>query len=86
MILIILISQIVMIGFYFFLLNYINLFKSLFWIVLIGVLIAFIPNALTSLALSNNVITYIQAQIFFNITGALVITFLWQLLKDIKLE
>lgn len=86
MILIILISQIVMIGFYFFLLNYINLFKSLFWIVLTGVLIAFIPNALTSLALSNNVITYIQAQIFFNITGALVITFLWQLLKDIKLE
>lgn len=65
-------------------LNYSDLFKSLFWAVLIGVLVAFIPNALTSLALSNNVISYLEAQIFFNLTGAVVIMFLWYLLKDIK--
>lgn len=61
-----------------------HLFNNMFWVVSVGVFIAMIPNFITSLYLSEGIITVYLSQWLFSITGALVITFLWYLLKDVK--
>jgi hypothetical protein len=58
------------------------LFKDLFVLVSIIVLLAFIPNLATSLSISNNYITNIESQILFGITGFIVLIALWTVLKD----
>lgn len=64
------------------LLLYKELFNNLFNLVSTIVLIAFLPNFLTSLLLLNNTITIGQSQIIFSITGAIVYITLWRLLKN----
>lgn len=61
-----------------------HLFNNMFWVVSVGVLIAMIPNFITSLYLSEGIITVYLSQWLFSITGGIVITFLWYLLKDVK--
>ena len=61
-----------------------HLFNNMFWVVSVGVLIAMIPNFITSLYLSEGAITVYLSQWLFSITGALVLTFLWYLLKDVS--
>lgn len=59
-----------------------ELFTNLFWLVLSGVLIAFIPNFATSLVVSTGSINTMQSEILFSITGAIVLTFLWKVLSN----
>lgn len=58
------------------------LFADLFTLVSAIVLLAFIPNLITSLSISNNYITDIESQILFGITGFIVLVSLWTVLKN----
>lgn len=61
-----------------------HLFDNMFWVVCLGVAAAMIPNFITSVYLNEGFITNGTSQWLFSITGSLVITFLWYLLKDVK--
>ncbi len=58
------------------------LFSTLFNLVSAIVLLAFIPNLITSLSFANKYITFIESQILFSITGFIALVFLWVVLKD----
>ena len=66
------------------LLTFKHLFDNMFWVVCLGVAVAMIPNFITSLYLMEGIINKYTGQWLFSITGALVITFLWYLLKNVK--
>lgn len=61
-----------------------HLFDNMFWVVCLGVAVAMIPNFITSLYLTEGIINIYTSQCLFSITGALVVAFLWYLLKDVK--
>jgi len=61
----------------------ITLFNTVFNLVSTAVILAFIPNFITSLLLSREIINGIESQIGFGITGAIATIFLWYVLKDI---
>ena len=61
-----------------------HLFDNMFWVVSVGVAVAMIPNFITSLYLMEGIINGYTSQWLFSITGALVISFLWYLLKNVK--
>ena len=61
-----------------------QIFSSLFWLVASLVVVAFIPNFLTSSQLASGNITILQSQVLFSITGTIVLSFLYYLMKDIK--
>lgn len=66
------------------LINFKHLFDNMFWVVCLGVAVAMIPNFITSLYLTEGIINEYMSQWLFSVTGALVISFLWYLLKDVK--
>lgn len=61
-----------------------QIFSNLFWLVASLVTVAFIPNFITSAELVAGEITILQSQILFSITGSIVLSFLYYLMKDIK--
>ena len=62
-------------------LKYKEYFTNLFWLVSTGVLIAFIPNFITSLYINIQGISAIESEIYFSITGGIVLLFLWKILS-----
>lgn len=80
---IILYSQLITIASLYILVKYKKeLFSNLFWLVLSGVLIAFIPNFATSLIVSTGTINIATSEVLFSLTGAIVLVFLWKVLSD----
>lgn len=61
---------------------YKHLFNNLFNLVSGVILLAFIPNFITSLSLENNYINFIESQILFGITGSIALISLWVILKN----
>ena len=57
------------------------LFSNLFYLVLSGVLFAFIPNFVTSGCLYSHYISNVNSQIAFGITGTIALTFLYVVLS-----
>ena len=60
------------------------LFKNLFSLILVSVVLAFIPNFITSLLLSSSAISNTESQIAFGLTGSIVLIFLYQVLSKYK--
>ena len=80
---IILYSQLITIASLYILVKYKKeLFSNLFWLVLSGVLIAFIPNFATSLIVSTGSINIATSEVLFSFTGAIVLVFLWKVLNN----
>ena len=59
------------------------IFNNVFNLVSTAIVLAFIPNFLTSLLLSTNSISAVQSQVEFGITGSIATLFLWYVLKDL---
>ena len=66
-------------------LKYKEYFTNLFWLVSTGVLIAFIPNFITSLYINIQGIGAMESEIYFSITGGIVLLFLWKILSPYHL-
>lgn len=63
---------------------YKSLFTNLFNLVTGVVLLAFIPNFITSLSLAAGHINFFESQVLFGVTGTIVLIALWVILKDEK--
>lgn len=80
----IIISQIIVIGSLITMYKYKSiLFTNLFNLVSVAIVLAFIPNFITSLLISTNNINNVEAQVEFGVTGAIATIFLWYVLKNI---
>ena len=63
---------------------YKHYFSNMFWLVSTAVLIAFIPNFLTSLLIIQEELTRRQSEILFSVTGSIVLIFLYGILNKVK--
>jgi hypothetical protein len=84
MFLLIILTQMIVIGSIAIIILYKDLFDNLFNLVTGIVIVALIPNFLTSLSLEATYITNSESQLLFGSTGFIVLFSLYKLLKNYK--